>query len=202
MTQSDQAARDLEFVRGALEAHGESGGRETPVSVGIMWAAIILLGCLGNDFIPQWAWLFWVTAAPVGSMLSGVLSGRRAAQMGEMHARIGMLNGMHWSCLFWAPIPIILLAVMGKIDGQTCGTLMLLVSGVVWYLAGVHLDRRWTLPGIAMVAAAAILVWVHKYPWTIAGVIGAGSVLVSFLVIGGKPLFDGAHNQQAVKDHE
>jgi hypothetical protein len=193
MTQADQAARDLEFVRGAVQEHDQSGAQTMPASVGLMWAAIILVGCVGNDFLPQWSWLFWVTAAPVGSMMCGVLAGRRATQMGEIHNRMGMLNGLHWSSLFWMPVPIVMLALTRRIDENTCGIMMLMVSGIVWYLGGVHLDRRWMLPGIAMVVAAAILVWVHKYSWTIAGIIGATSLIISFIVIGPKPAVASEH---------
>jgi hypothetical protein len=38
--------------------------------------------------------------------------------------------------------PSISLDNLGKINGQEAGQLLVLVSGIVYFLAGVHFDRR------------------------------------------------------------
>jgi hypothetical protein len=179
MSETEQLAQDLEFVRDAVERRGRKPAA-TPFAIGLLWGLIALAGCVFNDFDPRHCWIYWLCVPPVGYAVSTMIGGRQAFALGEWDHELGMRHAMHWSCLFWVGIPIILLAVTGRINGWTMGQLMLLLSGVVYYLAGVHLDRRFLVPGIALVAGAAALTYVTRYAWTVVGVVVCVSLVVSF----------------------
>jgi hypothetical protein len=78
-------------------------------------------------------------------------------------------------------VPAVLLAVSGKIDGWQVGQLSILISGLVYYMAGVHFDRRYLLPGAAMMLSSAILCLTFPFVWTACGLLMAGSLIGSFL---------------------
>jgi hypothetical protein len=99
-----------------------------------------------------------------------VVGGRAAVAMGEYDRETGARMGLHWSSIFYGAVPVVCLAIAGKINGQETGQLLLLISGLVYFLAGVHFDRRWMLPGVVMIAGAALLTYLTRYGWTVLGV--------------------------------
>lgn len=179
MTEANQAASDLEFVRQVVERRGDRRNL-SPRWLGIMWGTIILIGCTWNDVHPQTCWMFWAVTPTVAWVLSGVLLGKDAFMMGEYDATTGRKMGMHWSTCFFAAVPVVLMAFAGKISGYQMGQLLILISGIVYYLGGVHFDRRWMMPGLVMIAGSAVLTFVHRGGWTAVGVMAFLALVISF----------------------
>jgi hypothetical protein len=57
---------------------------------------------------------------------------------------------------------------------------MFLISGIYWFLGGLHLDRRFTLPGLAMMLSACAMIFLHTYIWTISGVLVCIALVIGF----------------------
>jgi hypothetical protein len=179
MTEADRAASDLEFVRQVVERRGDRRNL-SPRWLGIMWGTIILIGCTWNDVHPRTCWMFWAVAPTVAWVLSSVLLGKDAFMMGEWDAATGQKMGLHWSTCFFAAVPILLMAFAGKINGYQMGQLLILVSGIVYYLGGVHFDRRWMVPGLVLMAGAVVLTFVPRGGWTLVGVLAFLALVISF----------------------
>jgi hypothetical protein len=60
------------------------------------------------------------------------------------------------------------------------GQLLILISGIVYYLGGVHFDRRWMAPGLVMMAGAVLLTFLPRGGWTLVGVLTFLSLVISF----------------------
>ena len=179
LSEIDSVAADLRFVRDAV-ARKEHEGTATPMWVPILWGVVALVGCVINDFNPRYAPLYWGVVPLLAFAASWVVGGRQAVTMGEYDRETGAKLGLHWSSIFYGAVPVVCLAVAGKIGGQEVGQLLILISGVVYVLAGVHFDRRWMLPGIVMIAGAALLTYVTRYGWTALGVLLFAALTISF----------------------
>ena len=170
MSEIDSVAADLRFVKDAV-ARKEHESMATPMWVPILWGSVALAGCVINDFNPRYAPLYWGVVPLLAFAASWLIGGRQAVAIGEYDRETGAKIGLHWSSIFYAAVPVVCLAAAGKIDGQETGQLLILISGLVYFLAGVHFDRRWMLPGIVMIAGAALLTYVTRYGWTTLGVL-------------------------------
>lgn len=179
MTEANRAASDLEYVRQVVERRGEKRNL-SPRWLGIMWGTLVLIGCTWNDVHPQTCWMFWAVVPTVAWVLSTVFLGKEAFMMGEWDARTGQRMGMHWSTCFFAGVPVVMMAFAGRIGGCEMGQLLILISGIVYYLGGVHFDRRWMVPGLVMMVGSVVPTFVNRGGWTAVGVMTFLALVVSF----------------------
>jgi hypothetical protein len=70
------------------------------------------------------------------------------------------------------------LAVFGRVEAEVFGQLMVLLLALVYYLAGIHLDRR-LLPvaGLLVVGYLSLFV-IADWAWTVLGVTTAAALAV------------------------
>ena len=74
------------------------------------------------------------------------------------------------------------LAAKHRVSGQGVGQVATLVVGIVYFLAGVHLDRRWMPSGLLLIIGSAAITFVPRFPWTVLGVVvSLAVVLPTFL---------------------
>ena len=179
MSEIDSVAADLRFVKDAV-ARKERDANRTPMWIPVLWGAVALAGCVVNDFNPRYSWLYWGVVPVLAFLASWLIGGRAALASGEYDRPAGVRMGLHWSSIFYGAIPVVCLARAGKIDGQEAGQLLILVSGIVYFLAGVHFDRRWLLSGIVMILGAALLTYATRYGWTTLGVLLFIALTVGF----------------------
>ena len=178
---TQQVAADLEFVKQAVERREREGrSRLSPRWLGVMWGMIVLAGCTWNDLSPQTCWVFWAIVPPLAWGTSSALLGKQAFITGEYDAATGRRMGLHWSTCFFAGMPVVLLALARRIDWYTMGQLLILISGIVYYLGGVHFDRRWIAPGLVMMVGAAALTYVHRGIWTAVGAATCVALVAGF----------------------
>lgn len=187
MAEAEQVAGDLQFVRQAVERRERAGaGSRTPLAIPVLWGFIVLAGCVWIDLSPRNCWIYWMIAPPIGFALSRLIGGRAAFALGEYDADEGKRMGLHWSSIFIGSVPVVLLALAGKLNGQAMGQLLILISGIVYYLGGVHFDRRWMLPGLVMMLGAGALTFSWPFAWTTLGVAIFLSLVVGFSFAGKK----------------
>lgn len=177
MSEAESIAADLRFVRDAVQRKDDDGGR-TPLWIPFTWGLVALAGCVVNDFAPRYAWAFWGVVPALAFLACWIIGGRAALAIGEYDRESGVRIGLHWSSIFYAAIPVVCLAFTGRIGGYVAGQLLILISGLVYFLAGVHFDRRWMPAGIVMMLGAAVLTFLTRYGWTALGV----SLLLALVV--------------------
>ncbi|MDQ3440064.1 MAG: hypothetical protein M3478_06905 [Planctomycetota bacterium] len=179
MSEINSVAADLRFVKDAV-ARKELDATRTPMWIPALWGTVALAGCVINDFNPRYSWLYWGSVPTSAFVATWLIAGRAGLAMGEYDRETGIRVGLHWSSIFYGAIPVVCLAFAGKIDGQEAGQLLILISGIVYFLAGVHFDRRWMLSGIVMILGAALLTYVTRYGWTTLGVLLFIALTVGF----------------------
>lgn len=169
----DQFRQDLQYVRGVVE---KKEALSLPKSIPILWAIICGIGLALQDFSPSSVAVFWMCAVPIGFVLSAV--------MGALYCRERELSG--WSdakqLLHWLTIPVaigLLFYIIGmRSSPQVLGAQMsLLIVAMVYFLAGLHLNRVWLFGGSAMVVCIIGIPFLPGYPFAATGVTVAAALL-------------------------
>src|SRR4051794_19438652 len=133
MSETDQIAHDLEFVRQAVERQRRQ--RESPLPLAILWSTIMLGGCIWSDVNFRTCGLYWLTAPFLGFIASSFLGWKQVLRIGEVDRQEGIKQGLHWSTIFIGIVPVMALAMSGRISWMLYGQLAFLISGIVYCLA-------------------------------------------------------------------
>lgn len=169
MTKTEQLQQDLDYIAGAVRR------RDRPVGVPaiyFLWAAIILVGFALPDFAPQRANLFWLIAGFGGGLLSWWLGARADRRSGIRDRELGVRYGLHWGIGGIAFLLTALPLLLGRVSPQQGGAGFLFTTGLLYALAGAHLERGLLWAGLLMLAAYAVVtVFAPPYAWTITGVV-------------------------------
>lgn len=167
MTSADEIKQDLEYVAGAVRYHDRPVG--VP-AIYFLWAGLVPVGFSLPDLAPGYAGEYWLLASIGGGLLSWWLAVRDARRCGLRDVALGRRYGFHWlvGSVAFGLSALPLLVERG--DPATTVSTFLLVAGLLYALAGVHLDRAMLWSGLLMMAAYAVLVvFAPPYTWTIAG---------------------------------
>jgi hypothetical protein len=174
MTNTEQLRQDLDYVAGALRRRDGDPG--VP-AIYFLWAAIVLVGFALPDLAPRLAGPFWLAAGVGGGLLSMWLGGRDARINGMVDAQAGRRYGYHWLVVGIGFLLSALPMLLGRADPQAASTTFLLVAGLGYALAGVHLNRPLLWSGLVMLAAYGLLQFVSPpYTWTVTGMVIAASL--------------------------
>lgn len=175
MTTVDRIKQDLDYVASAVRHQDRPGG--VP-AIYFLWAAIIGIGFALPDFAPQHASLFWLICGIGGGLLSMWLGARQSRRAGINDVALGRRHGYHWLIAGVGFALCILPVVTGRVDIGLGVSNFLLVAGLAYALAGVHLERPLLWSGLLMLAAYAVLMlFAPPYTWTLTGVAIAISLL-------------------------
>lgn len=175
MAANDSIRDDLDYVANTVRRQENSSG--VP-AIYFLWAAITLVGFSLPDFAPYAAGPFWFVAGIGGGLLSWWLGARDERKRGIRDKALGRRHGWHWTIggigFFLAALPLF----VGRV-GPALGTAsFLLVGGIIYALAGIHLERPLLWSGALMLAAYVVLVvFALPYVWTITGVVIALSLV-------------------------
>lgn len=174
MTSTDHLRQDLDYVANAVRRNDRCSG--VP-SIYFMWAAIVAAGFALPDFAPQFAPLFWLVFGIGGGLASWWLGAREDRRSGTLDRELGLRHGYHWLVagvgflICW--LPVLRGAPIEAVAGN-----FLLVAGLAYSFAGVHLERPLLWSGLLMLAAYVVLsVFAPPYTWTITGVVIGVSLL-------------------------
>ena len=170
-------AEDLRYVKRALERDERS---PFPFSIALLWAVICGIGFPVNDLAPGRAGLFWSVAAPLGFVLSCWLGFRSSRRAGALDRRAGRRWAGHFGALLLAALAVLAGSAFGGLSGAEAGAAMVLLTGLTYLLAGVHLSPplAWVggllLAGYPLVFALGLTRW----RWTAIGIATAAGLLV------------------------
>src|SRR3546814_201742 len=168
MTTEDRIRQDLDYVTSTVRR--ERVGRGVP-AVYFLWASIVPPGFALIDFFPQSAGLYWCVFGIGGGALSWWLGMRDGRRHGFNDSALGRRYALHWAIAAAGFMLAMLPAAVGLVDVDGALPGFLLVGGLVYALAGVHLERPLLWVGVLMLAAYVVLVLLAPpHLWTVAGV--------------------------------
>lgn len=168
MTDVNKLQSDLDYISSAVRADATAGGIP---ALYFLWAALIAVGFSLPDFAPQLAGIYWLFAGIGGGLFSWWLGARQSRRDGINNARLGKRYGLHWALASAAFLLCFLPLMLGRVSPEMGGANFLLVTGIAYGLAGVHLERPLLWCGMLMLAAYGVMVaLMPPYTWTITGI--------------------------------
>ena len=170
---------DVSFVRQAVEQREK--GQYRSLAIIILWAVILSVGYALNDFAMEYAPLYWMTAPVAGFLISLGLGVREDRKRGLRRPGLGARHALHWGTIFFGGVAVISIAVAHRLDGWVIAQLFALLSGAVFFLGGLHLDRRTLWPGVLLICGAAAVDHIQPWPWTIVGLATSAALVASAL---------------------
>lgn len=166
---------DISFVREAVERSDRE--RYRPVGIAVLWATILLVGHVLNDIAPDESIVYWNIGPPVGFLLSFLLGKRAAKSRGVYSRDLARKHVLHWGSIFLAVVPIVYISLSHRLDKAATDQIFALVTGIVLFLGGLHLDRRMLWPGLLLVVGSVAVDFIGPYAWTKIGLCYAGSLI-------------------------
>ena len=159
MTTTQKLEQDLAYVMEAVERR--EGSQRTPLGIALIWASYLLVGFTWLDLQPS----------------------RAAWKLGEFDRISGRRQFQHWASGFFGLAALLSLAFAGRIGGEALGQVILIILGLVHFLAGVHFSARLFLwLGLLMMAGAVGMTYIDRWGWTTLGVLlSAGLIASSFM---------------------
>jgi len=172
------AAGDLRYVKRALERDAQS---PLPVSIALLWAVICGIGFPINDLAPQRAGLFWSVAAPLGFILSCWLGFRSSRRAGTLDRRNGLRWASHFGSLLLAALAVLAGSTFGGLSGTEAGAAMVLLTGLTYLLAGVHLSRPMAIVGALLLLGYPLVLalGLTRWRWTAIGIATVAGLLAA-----------------------
>lgn len=175
MTDATRLRDDLDYVANAVRRSDRSAGIP---AIYFMWAAIVAVGFFLPDFAPTAALPFWIVCGIGGGLASWWLAERDSRRRGAMDRAEGLRHGWHWTICGLAFLVCWLPVLRGAPLEAAVGN-FLLVAGLGYALAGVHLERPLLWSGLIMLAAYAVLnIVALPYTWTATGLMVALALVV------------------------
>lgn len=168
MNDVNKLQRDLDYISSAVRADNTAGGIP---ALYFLWALLIAVGFSLPDFAPRLAGPYWLFAGIGGGLFSWWLGARQSRRDGINNTRLGRRYGLHWGLVGAAFLLCFLPLILGRVSPAMGGANFLLVTGIAYGLAGVHLERPLLWCGMLMLAAYGVLVvLMPPFTWTITGV--------------------------------
>lgn len=179
MTAIDRVKEDLDYVASAVRREARDDGIP---GIYYMWALLVGIGWALPDFAPRWTGLYWIIVGPAGGLFSWWLGARQGAKAGINDAALGRRYVYHWLLTLLAFFLVFLPAVTGKIGADAAAINVLLVTGLAYTLAGVHLERPLLWSGLLVFGGyVALSVLELPYMWTTTGLVVAASLVLAGL---------------------
>ncbi|NKB65843.1 MAG: hypothetical protein GKR89_02165 [Candidatus Latescibacteria bacterium] len=173
-----QLEEDINFIRQAVEERDQNQGL---VGLVLLWALVGLTGYALLDYSVRLALWFWAIAPLVGVVVSYWVVRRTMCQSGVDYGDRGGRHALHWCSFIGTSLAVLSITAVHDLSGLAQGQLFTLMSGIIWYFAGVHLDRRFMAPGLALVVGAIAVPFIPVLPWTTVGLALALSLIGSVL---------------------
>jgi len=168
---------------GAVARRGHPG--PGPASIYFLWAGYVLIGYTLIDFARAASGWFFLIGGITGGVLSWQLGKRWAMRIGECDRALAWRSLLHWAGgIVLAVIAMIALsAVILPLRQQAYGGQILVVLiGMVYFLAGVHFDRNFLWLGPLLMAGGVLVGLVPRYGWTAPGAVIALGLVLAALV--------------------
>jgi hypothetical protein len=182
MTQPNQLQDDLSFVRDVVARRDRSPlVFSTPYYI---WAVYVLIGYCLLDVNAHWAnWFFLLAWFPAGAA-TGIAKHFWIRKHGEVDAVMSRKHKLHFQVGgMLAVAAVIGLACCapgfrGEITGQVC----VILFGMIYFLAGVHLDRSFLWLGPVLIVGGIVVGFVPHYGWSALGVVISGGLCAAAMI--------------------
>ena len=145
----------------------------SPVSIYLLWAAIFLVGFALIDFAPKYEGAYWAVLGPLGLLTSALLGWRYSLRLGQVRRGLGIRYSLHFLGMMAIIFLAVPLGVTGAVAWGAMSKFFLLIIGLSYFLAGIHLERPLLWISFVMVAGYAALFFISAYGWTIVGAMTA-----------------------------
>jgi hypothetical protein len=182
MTDADRIRNDLIFVRAAVARRDATPLRFTTPYY--FWAVYVLIGYALLDHNPVWAnWFFSLAWIPV-VVASGIAEHFWKARQGETDREADRNITRHF---FYGGV-LAVAAVIGlaccnpSFRGPVTGQVMVILFGIIYFLAGVHLDPSFLWLGPVLIAGGVAVGFVPHHGWTALGVVIAGGLCAAAMI--------------------
>jgi hypothetical protein len=180
MTQSDQIREDLHFVRQVVAGNGQF--RFTAPYY--IWAVYCLIGYCLLDINVHWAnWFFLIGWFPAG-MAIGIARRLWVQKHGELNESLTKKARQHFmfgGLLSLAAVFGLAICVPG-FQGPMTGQVAVILSGIIYFLAGVHFDRSFLWLGPVVIVGGIVVGFVPHHGWSALGVVMAGGLCAAALL--------------------
>lgn len=190
MADTQSIKEDLAYVRAAAN---RSECVHIP-SIYLLWAAICLCGFPLVDFAGPGSWsipVYWFIAGPVGGLLSWWLGHRAVHQTGQVDREEGRRWAFHFLSFGGTGLLGFGMVATGQLTWVGFTSLWILLLGLTYILAGLHLERRMLPVGVVVLAGYLIALFVPEYGFTTMGVMVAVALsLQAYLGIQGQHAAD------------
>lgn len=171
MTSQDQLKQDLDYITAAVRKNDRSGGLPALYA---FWAVVIAVGFALADFAPQIAGWYWLVMGLGGGLASMWYANRETRRRGIANSEEGKRWGLHFMVGGFGWLVTALPMMTGKVAPEAGAPYFLLTTGLVYALAGVHLDRPMLWSGLlALAGFAAMQLITVPYIWTTTGLLMA-----------------------------
>lgn len=168
MTDVNKLQSDLDYISNVVRANTSPGGIP---ALYFLWAVLIAVGFSLPDFAPRFAGIYWLVAGTGGGLFSWWLGACQGRRQGINNRELGRRYGLHWLVSGCAFLLCFLPLVLGRVAPEQGGANFLLVTGIVYALAGVHLERPLLWCGLLMLAAFGAMVLIAPpFTWTLTGI--------------------------------
>jgi hypothetical protein len=148
----------------------------------IIFIILIVLSLIGvgiTDISPKDSSWYWFAMVLIFGGTCMVTEWSRAQEKGYSWTSLFLTQVLHWGSLFVSVQIVFLLLDTGRLDNENTGLIILLMLGLVTFLAGIHIGWRFCLVGIFLgfaVLASAFLEQL-KFMWVMLLI---GIVLIIF----------------------
>ena len=176
VSRARRAEEDLGYVREVVQ---RSERDDTPRAIWYLWAAIGGVGFALIDFRPQSVGLFWAVAAPLGFVASIWLGWRHGRALGQESRREGRAHMLHWGGMGGAIALLVFFAARGHLAGEEIAQAILLVVGLGYFLAGVHMAQPLLWVGLLLAISFLAVEFIDGYVWTAVGVVLALALVIT-----------------------
>ncbi|MDB5294802.1 MAG: hypothetical protein JWO31_785 [Phycisphaerales bacterium] len=180
MTDVAQIGEDLAFVKQAVRRRDR---RPDLFPVYVAWASYVLVGYVLLDLRPDWGGTFLALAWIPAALVAWRFRHRPTGGDEPLYTADDRRAGLHWG----GGIGLAILAGLGlqfvlpHLRGPAGGQVIVVLIGVVYFLGGVHFDRRFLWLGPAMIVGGLSISAIPTLPWTCLGLLVAGGLVLPSL---------------------
>ncbi len=138
-------------------------------------ALIVLLGLayLGvalTDVSPPRSHWYWLALVPVFFVVSLITEWHRVVDRKDRAGELIAIHALQWLALAAAIEMVFLIQQLGRLNNETTGLMLLLITALSTFDAGLRMGWLYRLTGIFLGLSLILLAYVERYLWLMAAV--------------------------------
>jgi|SRR5579862_6482018 len=182
MSETSHLQDDLRFVRETVARRDRDPHR--PNAIYWSWAAYVLIGYTMIDLAPRASGWFFMIGGFAGGAFSAWIGRRHSERIGELDRHRRRAIGWH----FGGGVVLSMICAFGlawaipELRNNKAGQIVVELIGMVYFLAGVHIDRNFLWIGPILMIGGVFVGFVPHHGWTCLGAIIALALVIPTLV--------------------